>query len=359
MGGFESSVEGLQQALKPEYRVVKPTKLKENEDDEWTVTAPPEWSTWPIVITVTNEFTFFHDWEGEHDQLEEVKVIKTNNEELGEILGKTIPQNAKAIENLIGEEYWDNDELMDFIHEMGEVTQAIPDNFYGKGWDNQWEDFSIQVTLPAIVDENTDNEWEVEAPKEWDEIEIKIGDVITNDMKHPRLNKPNPDFMQYKSYVKDFDQQNSDWKVEDIRPEVGEDEYTVVLKYKDGTSNEMYEEEFLNKLDPNKKWRLVKDDTLMESDDEWTVTAPNEWNEEVFDGTTDEDLIVFISHILEKHNVEEQYIDEYIDQIFSYNDPEVYEGVTERAVLADFNSWYEDYYDEGIDLYGDEGDDDF
>jgi hypothetical protein len=223
--------------LKSEYRVAKP--LNES-DDEWSVEAPPEWDVFPIIITMTNEYTFYHQWDEDHDQLDEVKVIKTDSEELGEIIGQSIPYDAKAIENLIGNEFWDNDELMDFLHEGGKVVQAIPSVFYEEGWENQWEDYTIDVRLPSKMNEN-----------------------------------------------------------------------------------------------------------------EFDVVAPEEWNEEIFDGTTDEDLIVFISHILGKYNVEEPYIDEYIDQIFSYGDPEAYEGVTERALLEDFNEWYEEEYNEGIDLYND------
>jgi hypothetical protein len=232
------------------------------------------------VITVTNEFTFYHNWEDDHDYLNEVKVIETNNEELGKILGKSIPQNAKAIENLIGDEYWDNDELMDFIQESGEVTQAIPDSFYEKGWAHQWEDFTIQVTLPDSLDENTDNEWDVEAPKEWNITELTVGSKITPDMvKQWYINWVDKHNKTFPGVITKIDTLDNDDEgpvdtVSIFFPDKSKMSLNTLLgRNKEGgkTSLETFNRDYLK---PG--YQVVK--PLQESDDEWDVEAPDEWN---------------------------------------------------------------------------------
>jgi hypothetical protein len=225
-------IEDLENKMKPGFKIDFPDSLNEL-DDEWSVEAPPEWDVFPIIITMTNEYTFYHHWDEDHDQLDEVKVIKTDSEELGEIIGQSIPYDAKAIENLIGNEFWDNDELMDFLHEGGKVVQAIPSVFYEEGWENQWEDYTIDVKLPSKINEN---EFDVVAPEEWNQ------------------------------------------------------------------------EEWNNPLD------------------------------------TDEDFDNFnkwVTRILKKHKFNQEWIEQYLDDLFDFGDIDLYQNIQEKDLVNDFEEWYD------------------
>jgi hypothetical protein len=89
------------------------------------------------------------------------------------------------------------------------------------------------------------------------------------------------------------------------------------------------------------------------------VDAPDEWNYEEYEGTTDEELMEWIEKILLKHSSDSGAIDEYIDQIFSYGDPEAYDNITEKELLDDFNQWYEEDYSNNFNDWGLNTDDDF
>ena len=318
------SIEDLENKMKPGFKIDFPDSLNELDDD-WSVEAPPEWDVFPIIITMTNEYTFYHQWDEDHDQLDEVKVIKTDSKELEEIIGQSIPYDAKAIENLIGREFWDNDELMEFLHEGGKIVQAIPEDFYEEGWASQWEDYTIDVKLPSKINEN---EFDVVAPEEWNIGNLKVGDKLTSSMFKPNTT----------GYF---------WNENAVKVTI------LKINYKKGTVTILFE--FPSGHSTKSTWDLyslnseltdgykIEDPSLSEG--EFDVVAPEEWNQEEFTGTTDEELMEWIEKILLKHNVEQQYIDDYINEVFSYGDPDAYDGITEKELLDDVNEYFEHFND--------------
>ena len=147
--------------LKPEYQIVHlvggnnkwKDLYEENEsDDEFNVVAPKDWDNFPIKIEVTNYYNFWQEDDDYQDEVTETKVLETTSEELEQIIGVSIPHNAKAIEELIGRNWSQYNDLLDLIYERGKVTEPIPDVFYGEGWDSEWEDITFRVTLPDKID---------------------------------------------------------------------------------------------------------------------------------------------------------------------------------------------------------------
>jgi hypothetical protein len=136
---------------------------------------------------MTNEYLFWVGDYGTGDQeyIDEVKVIKTNNNELEELLGQNIPHNAQSIENLIGENYGINDDLIDWLQE-GQTTQEIPGYLFKHGWENQWEEVFFKVYLPSTISESDDFEF-TDTDKELASYlgvddELKVGSIVIPQM---------------------------------------------------------------------------------------------------------------------------------------------------------------------------------
>ena len=138
----------LNDLLKPEYKIVVPDNLDEQDDDfEFTdidKKLAKGLSSSYIIIELINEYTFSEGGDG--ITLYEVKTIETTTSDLAKILQLDIPYDKNSLETLLKDQYFENDDLMDFLNE-GEITQAIPDEYYGDDWDIEWEGFDIKVIL--------------------------------------------------------------------------------------------------------------------------------------------------------------------------------------------------------------------
>jgi hypothetical protein len=204
--------------LKPEFKVI--SDLDEQDDDFEFTDIDKElamsFGTWPIVIEMTNEYLFW-DGTGERYYFDEVKVIKTNNDELEELLGQNIPHNAQFIKDLIGENYIQNDDLLDWLHK-GQTTQEIPGYLFKHGWENQWEEVFFKVYLPSTMSESDDFEF-TDTDKELASYlgvddELKVGSIVIPQMWDKEALERSIDYLkvgedskdtlkQYKKFLKE------------------------------------------------------------------------------------------------------------------------------------------------------------
>ena len=251
--------------LKPEYQIVHlvggnnkwKDLYEENEsDDEFNVVAPKEWDSFPIIIEVTNYYNFWQEDDDYQDEVTETKVLETTSEELEQIIGVSIPHNARAIEELIGRNWSQYNDLLDLIYERGKVTEPIPDVFYGEGWDSEWEDISFYVTLPDKINEQ--DEFSVVAPEDWDQEEW-TGNFETDE-----------DYDSFTEWITrilkkhGFKEKKIDLYLDDLFHYGDIDLYQHVM-----------EKDLVN--DFEKYWQ--NEDELNELDDEFSVDAPEDWNE--------------------------------------------------------------------------------
>ena len=253
----------LNNALKNPYQVVYPMGdnyrwrgyLEENEsDDEFSVVAPKEWDSFPIIIEVTNYYNFWHEEDDYMDEVTETKVLETTSEELEQIIGVSIPHNARAIEELIGRNWSQYNDLLDLIYERGRVTEPIPDVFYGEGWDNEWEDITFRVTLPDKINEQ--DEFSVVAPEDWDQEEW-TGNFETGEYGR---------FTEWITRIlkkHGFKEKKIDLYLDDLFHYGDIDLYQHVM-----------EKDLVN--DFEEYWR--NEDELNESDEDFNINAPEGWN---------------------------------------------------------------------------------
>ena len=104
------------------------------------------------------------------------------------------------------------------------------------------------------------------------------------------------------------------------------------------------------------KYRVVPY-ILEESDDEFSVNAPEEWNEEYWEPTESEDdenyidsFDKFARSVLKKQRIEDEIIESYLDEIYHYGDINTYEGISSSKLIEDFFLWTEAEND-GDDWY--------
>ena len=255
-------------SLKPEFKVI--SDLDEQDDDFEFTNIDKElamsFSTWPIVIEMTNEYLFWVGDYGTGDQeyIDEVKVIKTNNNELEELLGQNIPHNAQSIENLIGENYGINDDLIDWLQE-GQTTQEIPRYLFKHGWENQWEAVFFKVYLPSTMSESDDFEFtdtDKDLAAGLNIKELTIGDIITPDM----INVPQ-DKRTWNNWHKILgDPKRKGWKINSFI-----DDGRVVYLKTDSIIHPFEIDKINSVLKPS--YKIFPPDDLAEQDDDFEFTS--------------------------------------------------------------------------------------
>jgi hypothetical protein len=139
------SVNDLNGWLKPEFQIHDSNTLNES-DDEWSVDAPKDWDSFDIEIRMSNQYRFYNGENGQNEYLDEVKLVKTNSDELIKYFGSDIPHDSSQIEDLLYDKYFEDDDLQDFINQ-GETIEEIPDEFYGRDWDSDWDDVEFDVKI--------------------------------------------------------------------------------------------------------------------------------------------------------------------------------------------------------------------
>ena len=153
----------------------------------------------------------------------------------------------------------------DLIYERGKVIDPIPDVFYGEGWDSKWEDISFYVTLPDKINEQ--DEFSVVAPEDWDQEEW-TGNFETDE-----------DYDNFTEWVTrilkkhGFKEKKIDLYLDDLFHYGDIDLYQHVM-----------EKDLVN--DFEEYWR--NEDELNESDEDFSVDAPEDWNE--FSLSEDDDI---------------------------------------------------------------------
>ena len=208
--GAQFGIESVNNILKPEYRI---STILSEQDDDFIVDAPKEWNQ--KELTTGDTFN-----------------IGDNIYQIGEFDsdGRHVKVKRKK----------DNKYL---TFPISLIQSKLPKN-------------TILVKPSTKLSEllETDDDFTVDAPKEWNEIYLTKGDKITTDMfKNPALNSG-----------------NHDWTIIDFNPSND----TVYLDNKHGGFGWIKIKLFQGRLKP----QYVITPPLTESYDEWTVDAPDEWN---------------------------------------------------------------------------------
>lgn len=173
-----------------------------------------------------------------------------------------------------------------------------------------------------------EEDFNVNAPDEWNVELLTVGDTVT------------PEMWGYEQINSWFDI-SKPLTIEDI----GEDDggWWVQL----GRNEAPFDLDEVNEfLKPQYK---IVPYNLEESDDEFNIDAPEEWNYDYWEPTSDinyddevtESFITFVSKVLKNKGVEEKVIESYLDEIFNFGDLENYVGISSGELIKDFFLWTE------------------
>jgi len=184
----------------------------------------------------------------------------------------------------------------------------------------------------------SDDEFSVEAPSEWNIEQLSKGDIITPDMwdKKKTMGISNTEIKFDETY-----KISKVYTVEDWWDEVDENwfpAYEAYLVDSQGVEAIDYLDNINMWLKP--EFKVVK--PLFESDDEFSVTAPQEWNYEDFTGTTNKEFKQWVKKILKKHNIEDDFIETYLVDVFYGEWDFNVSNINELALLNNFNDWIEE-----------------
>jgi hypothetical protein len=274
--------------LKPEYKVVTPN-LSESED-EFNVTAPEEWN---IQILYDGDLITPDMW---------------NREKL---VLKNYIYDPNQDWTIIAEE----DPNYVILNSKGGVKIG-----FTKDTVNSLLKPEYKISLPNL---NESDEFTVDAPEDWNVTELKVGDFIT------------PDMWENKQY--DLNIQSKTAKITDI--DVDDKGPYVVLAHENPYWSLDYDIDIINDL---LKPQYKIEQNLIESDDEFSVDAPVEWNYEDFTGTTNKEFEQWVKKILKKHNIEDDFIETYFLDVFYGGWDFDVSNINELALLNNFNDWIED-----------------
>jgi hypothetical protein len=221
--------------------------------------------------------------------------------------------------------------------------------------------------IPYILEESDDDDFNVSASPEWNVTELGVGDIITPDMWD--YTKDGDEFRNKiaKSFIINRifkeDGWDSGWGVSIVHY------IPALLHPKFPQTNTLGGLEYgLGELNSHLKpqYKIFIPGALNESDDDFNVSAPSEWNEEYWDDYEGEEEDIynnfqnFVYRVLKKREVEDEFIEAYLDEIFHYGDTDAYRNISSSKLIEDFNVWIE-AQDSDSDWYVDmnESDDDF
>jgi hypothetical protein len=134
--------------------------------------------------------------------------------------------------------------------------------------------YKIEQNLIESDDEfkplfESEEEFSVAAPEEWDVTELGIGDIITNDMWNPNTTK-GKHFFDWIAFEEDG------WEIIGIEnDQAGDDRFYVTIM---GVDSKLDFSDWLDKFNDYLKPQFKIADSLNESEDEFTVDAPESWN---------------------------------------------------------------------------------
>ena len=183
-----------------------------------------------------------------------------------------------------------------------------------------------------------EEDFNVNAPDEWNVELLTVGDTVT------------PEMWGYEQINSWFDI-SKPLNIEDI----GEDDggWWVQL----GRNEAPFDLDEVNDfLKPQYK---IVPYNLEESDDEFNIDAPEEWNYDYWEpteGVSEDEYYKsfdeFVSNVLKNKGVEEKVIESYLDEIFNFGDFRNYEGISSGELIKDFFLWTE-AENEGDEWYND------
>jgi hypothetical protein len=315
--------------LKPQYKIKEPvfelSTLLENEED-FNVNAPDEWNV--ELLTVGDTIT--PDMWGYDGIFFDVSKPLTI-EDIGEDEGGWWIQLGRS------EAPFDLDEINEYLKSKYRV-------------------------VPYILEESDDDDFNVSASPEWNVTELGVGDIITPDMWD--YTKDGDEFRHKikKSFIINRifkeDGWDSGWGVSIVHyiPEFPQTSTLGGLEYGLGELN--------NHLKP--QYKIFIPGALNENEEDFNVSAPSEWNEEYWDDYEGEEEDIynnfqnFVYRVLKKREVGDEFIEVYLDEIFSYGDIDDYRNISSSKLIEDFNVWIE-AQDSDSDWYANmnESDDDF
>ncbi len=190
--------------------------------------------------------------------------------------------------------------------------------------------------------ENTDDDFTVDAPQEWDVEELTLGDIITNDMWNPNTTKGKHFF----DYIAPKD---SGWEIISIDDDQEDDDrvYVTVM----GVDSKIDFSDWLDKFNDYLKPQYKVYRSINESDDEFTVDAPQEWDMGEYQGTTEDEFKDWIEKTLSKHGNDKSTIKAYLLWLYHFGPYDDYEGTTEQELLNDFEEFKIEILNESDDEF--------
>jgi hypothetical protein len=278
--------------LKPEYKVVTPN-LSESED-EFNVDAPEDWNVTELKV---GDFITPDMWKNKQYDLNiQSKTAKITD----------IGVDDKGPYVVLAHENWSLDYDTDIINDLLKPQ------------------FKIEQNLTE-----SDDEFNVTAPENWNVEMLTVGDTIEPNMWIPLKDLRKQLSSETREYMKYF-----------------QSEPRVIKKtFYDNDDQRLYfyiedsDAEWTNNL---LKPQYKVTEGLKESDDDFNVTAPEEWNYEDFTGTTNKEFKQWVKKILKKHNIEDDFIETYLVDVFYGEWDFNVSNINELALLNNFNDWIED-----------------
>jgi hypothetical protein len=318
--------------LNDKYKIM--TSLKElskllEVDDEFSVDAPKEWNVQELGIG--DKIT--------RDMIKNPVFLDQMDEDFRMDFPGVITNMYRA--GVPGDEYWGvRIKFQDvgwrkYLPKSKDIKLGLGFTLDGFNQNTLKPQYQIQkpvFELSSLLENEED--FNVNAPDEWNVELLTVGDTIT------------PDMWGYDGIFFDV---SKPLTIEDI----GEDEGGWWIQL--GRSEAPFDLDEINEY-LKSKYRVVPY-ILEESDDEFSVNAPEEWNEEYWEPTESEDdenyidsFDKFARSVLKKQGIEDETIESYLDEIYHFGDISTYEGISSSKLIEDFFLWTEAEND-GDDWY--------
>jgi len=208
--------------------------MNESENDEFNVVAPDDWNKEYLTVgSIVNQDSF-QDW--------------------------------------LGFDYWMDGDKEYIIKSIEGINVKLADPISGKFMDS-WNiqdvnkdlkpNFQISSTMNEVEDE-----WSVEAPRDWDYQQLSLDDTITPEMWD--LNNP-----ELEDYI---DDPTEDWKILELYANRVGDNASIFLQSPTGGELGTEMEEINKLLKPG--YKIVVNKLNEVDEDEFNVEAPLDWNKE-------------------------------------------------------------------------------
>ena len=340
--GYKSDyldVEFIHDLLKPQYRIGL-SKLNE-EDEDFTVNAPEEWNVQELGI-------------GDKITKDMIKNPEFLNQ-MVEDFERDFPGVITKIYKTPGNENWgvrirfQDVGWRKYLPKSKDIKLGLGFNLDSFNDNNLKPQYKIKepvFELSTLLENEED--FNVNAPDEWNVTELGVGDIITPDMWD--YTKDGDEFRNKiaKSFIINRifkeDGWDSGWGVSIVHY------IPALLHPKFPQTNTLGGLEYgLGELNSHLKpqYKIFIPGALNENEEDFNVSAPSEWNEEYWDDYEGEEEDIynnfqnFVYRVLKKREVEDEFIEAYLDEIFHYGDTDAYRNISSSKLIKDFNVWIE------------------